>query len=1234
MRLPANRRQLFALAALGLAILIISQPISAQEFTYDDSWTDQVLALDAATGAGVEVTFSVARWSLGEIQLEGRTQRTISVPGLLLQNEAGAPNLPGFARFVALPGGSQASFRITASRLEVIMDVEIAPAPRIPFETEDDLVYERDLALYNTNAFYPTEVVQLSSVKSIRGVDAVVLGISPFQYNPVTRELRIYHDLKIAVDFDGGDGRFGDDRLRNRWWDPILDDLLVNAEILPRVDYDQRPATRDEGFEYVIICPDDPDFIAWANTLREFRNEQGILTGVFTTAEIGGNTTTAIESFVDDAYENWTIPPVAVLLLGDYGTGNTGIIAPVWAGYCKSDNIYADVDGDDLPDIIFARITARHAADLETMVGKALDYELQPPTNPGFYQNPIIAGGWQTERWFILCDEVLLGYLANVHGKTPVREYAIYDGTPSTIWSSATNTSAVVNYFGPAGLGYIPSTPMALNDWGGNATRINADINAGAFILQHRDHGNVTGWGEPYYQSSHLSGLSNQDLTFVFSINCLTGKYDTGECFTEVFHRHANGALGLIAASEISYSFVNDVYVWGMYDYFWPDFDPGYGSPGGHDLKPAFGNAVGKYYLEVSNWPYNTQHKVYTDHLFHHHGDAFLTVYSEVPQPLNVAHDPTLLSDVDFFNVTADAGALIGVAVDGELIGSATATGSPQTVTVTPQQPGSNVVLTVTKQNYLRFRVELPIVPPDGPYIVYSDCVIDDSASGNGDGLLDHGEEVALDVTLRNVGSEDALGVTGTLTTEHPQVTLVNAAANFDDIAAGGEATTTGAFTLAVAGDIADGEVIDFTLEVVVASTSYTSHFQLTALAPVLQTTGITVNDAAGGDASGDADAGETVLLSVVLNNTGQSATSDLVGVLSSGDPYLVILDAEGSCSGVAPAEEAVVASFQVEILAECPEPTNLALQLALTGTNGFHATLDFELPVGGWFDELEADRGWTAGVADDNAASAHWELVDPIGTSYDGHILQPEDDHTPTPGHQCYITGNGSVGGAAGENDVDGGKTTLLTPVFDLEGATSATISYWRWYSNSWGNDPDNDWWDVEVTVDGSQWVSLEHTQQTEAAWVQMTFELGDYIAFSDQVQIRFVAADEGDGSLVEAGVDDFLLDVVRPISTDVADDERAPSRLALGAAYPNPFNPKTTIHFDLPRTGRVELTVFDVMGRKVATLVNGELPSGRHQVAWLGRDGGGRQVASGLYFYRLISEGQTLTRKMTLLK
>jgi subtilisin-like proprotein convertase family protein len=93
-------------------------------------------------------------------------------------------------------------------------------------------------------------------------------------------------------------------------------------------------------------------------------------------------------------------------------------------------------------------------------------------------------------------------------------------------------------------------------------------------------------------------------------------------------------------------------------------------------------------------------------------------------------------------------------------------------------------------------------------------------------------------------------------------------------------------------------------------------------------------------------------------------------------------------------------------------------------------------------------------------------------------------------------------------------------------------------------------------------------------------------------------------------------------------------PQVLTLEGNYPNPFNPKTQIAFGLPRAAEVDLAVYDIRGRRVATLVRQTLTAGRHTVIWLGSDDAGRQVSSGIYFYRLRADDESLTGKMMLLK
>ncbi len=95
-----------------------------------------------------------------------------------------------------------------------------------------------------------------------------------------------------------------------------------------------------------------------------------------------------------------------------------------------------------------------------------------------------------------------------------------------------------------------------------------------------------------------------------------------------------------------------------------------------------------------------------------------------------------------------------------------------------------------------------------------------------------------------------------------------------------------------------------------------------------------------------------------------------------------------------------------------------------------------------------------------------------------------------------------------------------------------------------------------------------------------------------------------------------------------------RAPGSYALYQNFPNPFNPATTIGFDLPEAGSVRLSVYDLLGREVVTLLNGDRAAGHHTVNWNARDARGQPVSSGIYFYRLEAGSNKLSQKMLLSK
>lgn len=896
-----KKRFSLRIAGILTTILLLLGNLQAQslQHQFQNNSSKTGFTLESSRNSNAIIRHTIPQMSLETLETEQVSGQVISINGIYLPNNAGAPNLPGSSCYIAVPEGAKARLEVIDYQKEVIENVDLLPAAPIQLDTDDSPAdYSKDMNIYNKDGLYPAEPFLLSEPEEIRGVDVVMLGITPFQYNPVQKQLIVYHNIQVEVVFEDGNGQFGESRLRSRWWDPILKDMLINYEQLPEINYSETGSSnRETGAEYLIVIPDNEDFISWADSIRLFRVHQGISTMIVDVNDIGGNTVAAFENYFNEAYNTWDIPPSAVLMLGDYNTNGTqGLISHMLydhpGGYNPyiSDNPFSDVSGNMLPDIVFARITANNSAQLELMINKFLDYERNPPVNQGFYDNPITAMGWQTERWFQLCSEIVNGFWEHGLGKSPIRENAIYSGSPGGVWSSNTNTTQVVNYFGPFGLNYIPANTSHLTDWGGNASRINNDINNGAFMLQHRDHGYEGGWGEPDYGNSDINGLTNDDLSFIWSVNCLTGKFDYGsESFAEKFHRHPYGAVGIVAATEVSYSFVNDVYVWGAFDNMWPQFMPDYGSnPPTRAIFPAFANAAGKIFLQQSSWPYNPEHKPITYNLFHHHGDAFLNVYSEMPQDLTVNHMPVLLSGLDLFEVTVEEGAWIALTVGDEIIGTAEAVDGITQVPISIQEPNTQIRITITKQNYFRYDQVIECIPPEGSYVILNENLIHDVA-GNQNGQIDFGEEILLDIALKNVGSENATEVYATLSTVSPFVTVTQNEAAFGEIPAGEIMLLDEVFAFIVADSIANNLKIPFDITMNSEDKSWTSSFSLTANAPEFSIGNFIVDDTQG-NSNGRLDPGETAYMHFHLENIGHSDANATTVLLNMMNPFIEVL--------------------------------------------------------------------------------------------------------------------------------------------------------------------------------------------------------------------------------------------------------------------------------------------------------------------------------------------------------
>ena len=707
---------------LTLILLLSSLSLFAQQYQYEQR-SKEGFVLNRQTRDAISIGFHINGFSL--VDNPDTEGKNISMTGIFLPNTPGEPDLPSKSTYIAIPNNSKVTMEICHVETEIIHNVELAPAAELlPDNSTEHPRVVKNLEIYSKDAFYPEDPIVFNGISEIRKVQVAQIGIMPFQYNPVTRDLIVYHDIEIKLHIEGGNGQFGIDRYRTPEWDRILSDLLLNPDVLPIVDHGEQLRKHYEdhesGCEYLIITPNNEDYAKLAERIRDFRIKQGVPTEIMTIAQCGGNNCNDLYNFIQNAYETWDMPPAALLLIGDHITNAAkGIVSyrldnhveynPYW-----SDVPYGDMNGDFLLDIAIGRISMQSKTDLEITIMKDIDYETDPPTDFNYYDEPFTAAGYQYDLWTLMTGEIINGFWEKELGKHPKHLNAIvYEGyypRPQYNWSDRDHTSDIVDYFGPQGLGYIPDNLSHLSDYGTNEQRIADAINSGAFISQFRDHGESRGWFCPSFHNEDLSRLHNTNLTYMMSNGCNIGRIAGVTSLMENAMRMEQGALGMLGTVCVSYGVCQDIYLYGFYDHLWPNFMPDYGIPHPHNfILPAFANISANYYFEGSSYiPDNF--KEFSHCLFHHYGDVYMNLYSEVPREIEISSDLEIDEGSNLFDITVEEGTVICLTVGNEIIGYGIGTGQPQQIEIIPQTD-SEITLTLTKQNCYRREIVLTPIP-------------------------------------------------------------------------------------------------------------------------------------------------------------------------------------------------------------------------------------------------------------------------------------------------------------------------------------------------------------------------------------------------------------------------------------------------------------------------------------------------------------------------------------------
>ncbi len=811
------------------------------------------------------------------------------------------------------------------------------------------------------------------------------------------------------------------------------------------------------------------------------------------------------------------------------------------------------------------------------------------------------------------------------------------------------------------------------------ADEISASINQGSIWVTYRGWGDSGGWVFPSYRSADVDNLVNSHmLPVVLSCVCNTGDFGNlvnPKCFathwiTAGTSNTPVGAVSVIAPSDLhtQTKFNNPIlsgFMTGVYD------------EGMRNISQALMRGKWEIYLGHPNARNIGSSVEFYFGVYHVFGDPTLNMWAYQPKLFDITAPETVPYGQASLELTINSPLGNGLAETHVQIrqgdeffsrGFADESGIIY-LPMTGIEPGE-IEITVSRDNYMPEIFTLDVVE-EAQYVGLDDWTVDSVVPG---------ESARLSLTLENTGTEAQTGVSATITSVNAElVTISTADATFGGMAAGATADNIASpFEFEILEPLPDGTFIEFDLEITgSAGGPWTSTLAIPLYTLEMQYDSYQVT-------SGTYAPGQTATLELTFSNLGSIEAENITAVLDSWDDAVEVTTAEVAVPSI-PANGEVSLSWDVSVLEGAYNgrivrygvffsagdalfasiPVSIALEGATStdplGPDGYgyfayddtdtgFDNADETVPTYQWFD-IETNGGTDHALLDDDLFYidlpfdfTFYGVTYPEGTTItvtsNGFIEFTEADYY----HRLYFR-NWQIPGALGGramiapfwDDLKPPSPELRTHVYTMYSEVGGVfiIEYHSWnryapapeetfaivlyeehnangdgvidimYNDVEDNDDDNNGATIgiqdEMHVNGIQYL-YAHIYPTAAA----PLENGRAIRFT-------TTAPDNHG----------------PVDNDIAGN--IPDEFRLYGNYPNPFNSFTEIRYDIVQAGKVNLSIYNVLGQKVATLVNRDIQPGSHTISF---DAGSFGMSSGLYLVRLESDGKSALSKMVYMK
>ena len=759
---------------------------------------------------GFSATFSFNSIESELVSTERGDFSLITMDNSVFGGNIGDPQVPVNRELIAVPFGANPvvtvkSYSVNEYNLADYGIERLYPQQASVSKSEKNPKFAYNEAAYAAKGYNEELPLAMVTVMgTMRGIQIGALQLNAVRYNASANTIRVYNDIEVEVTFEDADLALTEQTLVNTY-SPYFRTVyatLFNEKAIRDI-YDEHPDLWAVPVKVLVVA--NRMFESTLQPWITWKTEKGFYMDVNYTDEIG-TSASAIKTFITNKYNEGVAEgqaPTFLIIVGDNAqvpASQTGS-----ATQCVTDLYYYAVAGgsnDYFGDMFHSRFTCENTTELETVIGKSLMYEQYTMPDPSYLGNTLLIAGWDG-TW-------------NPRIGKPTIQYA-------------------TNYYYNAAHGFTNVYEFLEQPY----NQPYASLNTGVNYVNYTAHGSNTSWADPSFTNSNVNQLTNQDKYFLAMGNCCQAADwgISGKCLGETFITAPNkGAYAYIGSCPSSYWYEDyyfgvgatnvmnqmppyDQSTMGVYDAtFRDDFNSVSAIPFVGNVAVAYAHANG-YQGSVSDQYYWESYHVL--------GDGSICNYHINPIENTVSHMPTLPIGMDFYTVSADPGSYVGISKDGVLYGAGEI-GEEGTadIPITPVTSGGNVKIVVTHPQRQPYIAEVPAAAMTGAYVAVDEFVLDVPQAN-------YGETVSMDVTLKNVGTLTSGALTATLSTECDYVNIVNGNGTLAALAPDQTGTMAG-FQFEVAENVPDKLKAQFVLSVTDGTDVWDANINVVLHAPVL----------------------------------------------------------------------------------------------------------------------------------------------------------------------------------------------------------------------------------------------------------------------------------------------------------------------------------------------------------------------------------------------------------------